>query len=404
MKRIHCFWMAILGFICSWNFLISHELPTDISQKSKPATVKVLLKKLASDAILEVKGRYLIYQPQDHLLIDSGISGKRAKIYASASGIKWGELFPSKFDIRIVPGDSQSSILVDGIQYKGCVEVYSINGTINIINEIDVENYLKSILTTHLIEPMSNDLLDLIAVVERTNLYALAYKNLGSSWHLEAAKEGYQGYAVTISSDQINHTIDRTRYLVMTYQNAPFAATWSKNAAGRTVAYTSIFRKGGETPAGVSNLPSSFYRDKNKWAFDISKTELAHLFGLDQLSKLDLFHAESSEKIYGIRLTDGEHARDIDFFTLQTVLGKDRLRSNDFQLVIETDRIVFSGVGEGPGVGLCLASAEILLKKKQTLKQILTQFFPDIELKPLKGFYPQSLENQTSTTGAYIWE
>lgn len=404
MKRIHCFWIAIFGFLCSWNFLISSELPTDISQKSKPATVKVLLKKLANDAILEVKGRYLIYQPQNHLLIESGIAGKRAKISASERGVKWGELFPSTFDIRIVPGDSQSSLLVDGIQYKGCLEIYSINGTINIINEIDIENYLKSILTTRLIEPMSNDLLDLIAVVERTNLYAQAYKNRGSSWHLEATKEGYQGYPVTISSSQINQTIDRTRYLVMTYHNAPFAATWSKNAAGRTVAYTSIFRKGGETPAGAANLPSSYYRDKNKWSFEISKVELAHLFGLDQLSKLDLFYAENSEKIYGTRLTGNEQTRDIDFFTFQDVLGQDRLRSNDFQLVVEKERIVFSGVGEGPGVGLCLASAEILLKKKQNLKQILAQFFPETDLKPLKGLNPQSLENQTSTTGAYIWE
>ncbi len=404
MKRIHCFSIAILSFLCSWNFLIAHELPTDISQKSKPATVKVLLKKLASDAILEVKGRYLIYQPQNLLLIDSGISGKRAKISASGRGIKWGELFPASFDIRIVPGDSQSSLLVDGIQYKGCLEIYSINGTINIINEVDVENYLKSILTSRLIEPMSNDVLDLIAVVERTNLYALAYKNRGASWHLEAAKEGYQGYPITISSSQINQTIDRTRYLVMTYQNAPFPATWTKNAAGKTVAYTSIFRKGGETPPGVGNLPSSFYREKNKWAFDISKPELAHLFGLDQLSKLDLFHAENSEKIYGIRLTDGEHTKDLDFFTFQNGLGKDRLLSNDFQLVIEQDRIAFSGVGEGPGVGLCLASAEILLKKKQTLKQILSQFFPETELKPLKSLNPQSIENKTSTTGAYVWE
>lgn len=404
MKRIHYLWIAIAGFICSWNFLFSQGLPTDISQKSKPATVKVLLKKVAPDAIIEVKGRYLIYQPHDQLLIDSGISGKRAKVSASERGIKWGEVYPSTFDIRIVPGDSQSSILVDGIQYKGCLEVYSVNGTINLINEVDIENYLKSILTTRLIDPINTDLLDLIAVVERTNLYALAYRNAGSSWHLEAAKEGYQGYAVTISSDQINHAIDRTRHLVMTYQNAPFPTTCSKNTAGRTVSYTSIFRKGGETPSGVSHLPSSFYRDKSRWSFEISKNELAHLFGLDQLSKLDLFHAENSEKIYGIRLTDGQHTRDIDFFAFQAALGSDRLRSNDFQVTSKDDKISFTGVGEGPGVGLCLASAEILLKKKQTLKQILTQFFPEIELKPLKGLYPQAIENQTSTAGAYIWE
>ena len=150
--------------------LHSAEIPTDLSQKAKPATIKVLLAKQADDAIIEVKGRYEIFSANEYL-VSSGVLNKRAAITAKSDGIHWGELFPALFQLRIVPNDSQSFVLVNGIQYKGCVDIYAINNKINIVNEIDVESYLKSTLTSQFSEKMTDEVLDALAIVARTQAY-----------------------------------------------------------------------------------------------------------------------------------------------------------------------------------------------------------------------------------------
>src|SRR5690242_10910444 len=115
-----------------------HALPqnTDFSQKSKPATVKVLLQKQAAGLNLEVKGRHYIYNPLDGTQISWGILSKRHAVKAETYGIHWGEKFPGSYQLRFVPGDSQSSILVDGIQYRGCIEICLADGKFNVINEV----------------------------------------------------------------------------------------------------------------------------------------------------------------------------------------------------------------------------------------------------------------------------
>ena len=53
------------------------EIPTDLSQKEKPATIKVLIDKQKPKIFLEAKGRYNVYNPQNEYLLTSGASTNR---------------------------------------------------------------------------------------------------------------------------------------------------------------------------------------------------------------------------------------------------------------------------------------------------------------------------------------
>ena len=107
---------------------MSTEIPTDYSQKMKPATMKILIAERAEGAILEVKGGYDLFNPETQLPIASSIMGKRAAVFSDRSGLKWGEVLPGVQQFRIVPADAQSSVLVNGIEYRGCVEIYNLRG------------------------------------------------------------------------------------------------------------------------------------------------------------------------------------------------------------------------------------------------------------------------------------
>lgn len=370
----------MLGMVAS---LTAHPQNTDFSQKSKPATLKVLLQKHVSDLVLEVKGRHYIYNPVDGTQISWGILSKRHPVKAEESGIYWGEKFPGSYQLRFVPGDSQSSILVNGIQYKGCIELYLTDGKFNVINEVDVENYIKSTLSMEFPTPMHDEVMNAIAIVARTNSYFTANRNKHAFWHVTAEDVGYQG-ASMLPKPHVNKAVDSTYHAILTYQDAPFAATWTQNSAGKTVDFAAIFRKAISTPAGTEAPIALKDRSHHKWSYALPKSSLAEATELQHVIGVDLYFAPHSEKVYAVKITGETDVKDYDFTTFQRIVGKHKLRSNDFQVQLKGDDIVFTGFGEGHGVGLCLYSAKALAEKGEKATDILASFFPDTKLEKLK--------------------
>ncbi|MDN3506223.1 MAG: SpoIID/LytB domain-containing protein [Simkaniaceae bacterium] len=373
MKKI----LILLLLFCS--ALIAEE---------KPVTVRVLLSKLAEEAQIEVQGRHLLYNPKTETFLSSSNKKIKARISSHEKGLQWNELIPHH-QLRIVPDEKNCSILVNGIQYKGWIEIYNIGGTINIVNEVDAENYLKATLCPKLSTKLSKETLDSLVILERTNLYQHIEKDAYATWQLQADSVGYQGIA---QSKAICDAIERTRDLVLHYKNKPFAASWGLDHAGRSVSYPAIFRKEVEVPAGVDNLPSLQAKTKSLWKSSISLQTLAQIAEQKQLTKIQLFRAEKSGKVYGLRLTGPDGAKDLDIQTFQNAV---KLPSNDFTVAIRGKKAHFTGYGKGLGTGLCVASAEILAYRKASVEKILLTHFPGAKLinirqesgkRPVTGF------------------
>lgn len=356
---------------------------TDFSQKSKPATLKVLLQKQVPELTLEVKGRHYIYNPLDGTQISWGLLSKRHTVKAESYGIHWGDKFPGSYQLRFVPGDSQSSILVNGIQYRGCIEIYLTDGKFNVINEVDVENYLKSTLSAEFAVAPHDEVMNAVSIVARTNAYFIAQRNKHAFWHVTADEVGYQGAAM-LFRPHVEKAVDATYHAILTYHDAPFAATWTQNSAGKTVDFAAVFRKAITTPPGVQAPIALKDRDHSKWSCALPKSFLAQATDLPRISGVDLYVAPQSEKVYAVKVSGETTVKDYDFATFQRIVGKNKLRSNDFKIQVKGDEIVFTGYGDGPGVGLCLYSAKVLAERGEKAPKILNEFFPETRLEKVK--------------------
>jgi stage II sporulation protein D len=361
------------------------EIPTDVSQKEKPATIKVLIGKEQNKILLEAKGRYSVFNPLNALPVTDGISTKRQWISSSSQGLVWGDLIPGIFQIRLVPSDASSSILVDGIEYRGCVEIYDINGKLHVVNEIDIERYLKSTMATQISNEMDEEVMDALAITARTHAYYIVSRKLSAHWHVDAIDTQYQGYALALQNLPVERAIDHTRHMVMTYQGMPFPATWVKNSAGKTANYATVYRKDIQAPSGVEAPFAAHERQKSAWTFSISKQDLAKALGSVKVTEFDLYQDNKSQKVYGVKLKDVSETRQFDFAKLQSALGQARLKSNDFTVQMTGDKIVFKGFGEGNGVGLCLFSANAMADKGERAPKILSSFFPETKLEKIRS-------------------
>ena len=103
-------------------------------------TVKVLIRENVEGALIDVSGGYKVYNPENGKVLSSGFQGKRYYLQSNSVGLKWGEGYPGIHQIKISPKNKKTTILVDGIQYKGSIVVYDIDSKIQIVNEVDVED------------------------------------------------------------------------------------------------------------------------------------------------------------------------------------------------------------------------------------------------------------------------
>jgi stage II sporulation protein D len=383
--KILFFFTALAATLCTdLAFSVGADDHLDVSVQTKPATMRILIAKERKGVLLEAKGSYRVFDPTNHLQLASGATAKKALVFYQPDGMAWGTRIADVASIRIVPQDANSTILVDGIEYRGCVEIHAVKEGLLAINEVDIERYLKSTLTFSFAEEMDSEVLEAVAIAERTHAYYLAKTTSEALWHVEAADVAYEGSALSLQNPAMHQAIGQTRHMVLTFEGAYFPAVWSKDSAGKTAEFAQIFRKKVKMPHAVSTTFAAKERDKHMWFLEISKRDLAQKLvsysGLQKITDIGLFLDKDSQKVYALRVSQGQTHSNIDFFSLQKALGETALKSNDFIVEIKGDKIYFTGYGEGHGVGMCLLSASYYADKGEKAKEILGHFFPRAEL------------------------
>ncbi|WP_194846900.1 SpoIID/LytB domain-containing protein [Candidatus Neptunochlamydia vexilliferae] len=366
-------------------------------QEEKPATIKVLLEKESEGILLEARGPFAVYNPENGKRVSSGRWGKRFYLYPHEEGIKWGENFLGIFQLQVVPTSANTTFLVDGVQYRGAIEIYHVEGKLSVINEVDVESYVKATLSEKVGENLPINVMDALAIIARTDAYYRALLNYESFWHVTADAVGYSGMGLTLQNIGVDRAVDNTRHLVMTFEEQPFPSSWTENCAGKTASYSSIFRKNTTTPAGVASPYVGKGRQDSHWSLTIETQELAKVVKTNRVTGIDLFVDHPSGKVYATRLHDGSHEENIDFTTLQEAIGADKLKSNDFNVSIKGNIAIFEGYGVGPGVGLCLYSAKQMAERGDDAPKILAEFFPSTQVEKMRA-YPEAIISEKKSS------
>lgn len=188
--------------------------------KSLPSgpKIQVLLEKDANSALLEVKGPYRVIRKDLGSSLSVGRVGKRFFVHAIQDGLRWGEEYPDVYQISIVPRHPNTSVYVDGIQYKGAISIYHVqDNLITVVNEVPIEDFLKSTLALQYDRPLQKEAMRALTIAARTEAYALALQgqSFKRPWEITAQEVGYYGCGVTEQKNGVDEAVDWTRYMVL---------------------------------------------------------------------------------------------------------------------------------------------------------------------------------------------
>lgn len=162
--------------------------------------IRILVINDEQSAELGVCGQYSLYDPNrcasscKDKYLSTRFRGKCRCIEALACGLKWGEEFPDLYQLKIVDDKPESYSIVNGIPYKGPLYIYDIGGTISIVNEVIIEEYVRSIISGFAEQCLEFETLCALAIIARTNAYWYANHAKSQYWDIEAKSVNYQGF------------------------------------------------------------------------------------------------------------------------------------------------------------------------------------------------------------------
>ncbi|WP_139414304.1 SpoIID/LytB domain-containing protein [Chlamydia abortus] len=177
--------------------------------------IRVLLLNESTTALIEAKGPYRLYG--DNTLLQHSPHGLRCAAHALYGGVRWGENFPGVQCLKIEPIDDSASLFVNGLQYKGALYIHKTDKhCILVTNELTVEEYLKSILSTKYLKELDKEALSACVILERTALYErLLAKNPQDFWHVTGDEDNYCGYGATKQFYGVEEAVDWTSRLIV---------------------------------------------------------------------------------------------------------------------------------------------------------------------------------------------
>lgn len=178
-----------------------------------------------------------------------------------------GKKYPLTTDSLVLKTDTTGFVSAKGKWYRGKFLIKNVNNKLTVINDIDLENYIKGVVPSEMPASWEYEALKAQAIAARS--FALA--NLGKQ-----AKYGYdlkdntedQAYGGASSeTSKTNRAVDETNGLVLTYDMKIISAYYSASSGGYT-----------NTSAWGSNLPYLH----SVFAFDDNVAKNGHGVGMSQ--------------------------------------------------------------------------------------------------------------------------
>lgn len=188
----------------------------NIKHRLKGPTVKVLLLQDVEGALVEVKGAYNVYDPRTGKKLDSAFSSSSYYLHPTTDGIKWGQEFPGIFQIMIVPDNSETAVLVRGIEYHGMIYAYQIDGTIGFVNEVSLDQYADALVATLCQGKVSEpEAIAALTIAARSDALYRSQHGKTKYWDIQASQIDYQGSALTRHDKAYKEALQATSKMVL---------------------------------------------------------------------------------------------------------------------------------------------------------------------------------------------
>lgn len=275
-------------------------------------------------------------------------------------------------------GKLKGDLLVNGTRYPGNIEIWKGSAGLYLINELSLEDYIKSVVSAEVGSEWDMEALKTQAVISRT--YALYHKSLNNNPNFDLSSSVlHQVYKGSNDNARISYAVMNTEGEVLTYNGKIIEAFYHSTSGGLTEAPEEVFGKSIPYLKPVSgSCESSPYWI---WERRIPVEEIEKALNISGLRDIKITSYSSTKRAKTVDVIQSGRTQSMKATDLRKSIGWNRLPSTNFTVSRDGNVMVFDGKGFGHGVGLCQWSSLEMAKSGVGYKDILSYFYPGTVLQ-----------------------
>ncbi len=283
--------------------------------------------------------------------------------------------------------DAKNLPALSGSVFRGSFEIRSHgSGRMNVINLIDLEDYLCGLLNSEMPASWPGEALKAQAVAGRT--YALwKQRHSTDRYHLVSTTQDQVYNGAAGEDHRAVAAVRDTSGWYMAYQGTPILAYYHSCCGGHT-----------DPPAGAKAGDHPYIKGVQcRWCMDSPKFRWERTFAEKRLARALTdggYHVDSVESVLPLTLSGSRRVLDLEVITphttffmtgeqLRSTLGYAELPSTRFSVLKQSKRFLFSGTGYGHGLGACQYGMKGLAQHGLDWRKILGFYYKGVQFKRL---------------------
>lgn len=174
----------------------------------------------------------------------SAMKAYELRPYKNSIAIKvGGDYFDLNTNYAVIKPSANAFISVKGKWYRGYFIIYNRQGTLTVINHVDIEDYIRGVVPSEMPSGWAFEAHKAQAIAARSYALANLGKRANSGYDLKDTPEDQAYGGASAESVRTNKAVSDTKGIVLTYNLKIIPAYYSASAGGHTLSCSDVWTK-----------------------------------------------------------------------------------------------------------------------------------------------------------------
>lgn len=363
------------------SLLASYEIPYGIRVLVLQEVHRVKISALKGFKVIDLTNGEMI----TFVSLDKPLSFKRTQEGIRIRGKKVQEFVT--VPLKVITLKEDDLLRINGRKYRGQVVIRrDKRGRLNIINEVNIDDYLYGVLPHEISPAWSLEALKAQAVASRTLALYRKGRSRAKDYDLDATVFAQIYRGVEGEDQRTNQAVNETRGKVLTYKEKITNSIFHATCGGHTEEARNVWPTS-EEPY-LKEVPCTFCKASPyyEWEERIKERDLRNILqekGLDlnRIKEIVITEVSSTGRAIKIAIKERRKTQPLGANNFRLFLGPDLLRSTLFTVSKEKNEFIFKGHGWGHGVGMCQWGAKGMAEQGKDHREILKHYYTGAEIE-----------------------
>jgi len=267
--------------------------------------------------------------------------------------------------------------------YAGSLEVWAEDGELILVNKVEEDAYLASVVGAEMVPGAELEALKAQAVLCRTFIYT-GCRHQDEPWDLCDLThcQSYRGLETVTAAT--GKAVAETEGMFLTYHGEPCKIYYHSTSGGRTADARSIWPD--EYAPYLRSVPDPYCSASPhySWRCTLTSSQIAQASDITHVSDIEVVESAPDNRVIEIRVRGSESVIYLGWqfrMIMTRKLGWGTLKSSWFEVRKDGESFIFTGHGLGHGVGLSQWGAVGMAEQGADFRKILAHYYPGTEVK-----------------------